>query len=439
MVKHKVFVADLKVGMYVCELDRPWLDTPFLFQGFPIESEEQIEDLRHYCEYVYVDPVKGEALAPRHKLLGAEPVATYQVERETGQAARAYMQAVVRGEQEEEAPARRKPIFGRFRGGPETYRVEAPVEQELPAAKRVQQNFQSTVDAIVDDIRKGRALNTEKMKEAMSGMAESVIRNPDALLWLTRLKEKDSYSYGHAVDVSIYMMAFGRHLGFPKDQLERIGLGALLLDVGKLKLPHELLEKKNKLDADEYEVIKAHVLYSMDILGKTPGVPPEAIEMTARHHERLDGKGYPRGLEGESIGIFGSMAGIVDCFNALTSRRPYATATSPFDALQMLYGWRGTHFHAALVEQFIQCLGIFPAGSLVELNTGEVGIVVEQNRIRRLKPRLMLILDPTKTPYANPRMLDLLHDPKAVGNEPYSIVRALEPGEYGVDAGKYFL
>jgi len=270
-------------------------------------------------------------------------------------------------------------------------------------------------------------------------MVESIIRNPDALLLLTKLKDKDSYAYGHAIDVAIYVLAFGRHLGLPKDELNTLGMAGLLQDIGKMKLPSELLEKTEKLSAAEFDLIKTHVPQSVRILENSHGISPDIIEVVASHHERLDGSGYPKGLSGYSFGTFGNMAAIVDCFQALTSERPYAAPVPPYEALQMLYEWRGKYFRAALVEQFIQCIGIYPVGSLVELNTGEVGVVIGQNRVRRMKPRVMVILDPQKKPYKYPAVIDLVNDPKAFGDRPYAIKRGLEYGMYDIDPKEYYL
>lgn len=389
-VTKKVSVQDLRLGMYVHDLDRPWIDTPFLFQGFHIESDSQIEDLRHYCKHVYIlTPGEGEL----EETISVESV----------------------------------------------YQDKTTVEEELVTAKEIHARSNELIYELVQDIREGSDLDVTKAKKVLVGMVDSMVRNPDALLLLTRLKDKDSYTYGHAIDVSIYMLAFGRHLGFPKDQLNNLGMGGMLLDIGKMQLPQALLEKRGKLTATEFEMVKRHVEFGIETLQKTKNIPGMVMEIVASHHERQDGSGYPLGLDKSKIGMFGSMGAIVDCYDALVSDRPYASPLTSYDALQSLYAWKGKYFHEHLVEQFIQCLGIYPVGSLVELNTGEVGVVIAQNRVRRMKPRIMLILDSDKKPYKFPNMLDLLLEPKAVGDQPYQIKRALEAGMYGIDPKEYYL
>jgi HD-GYP domain-containing protein (c-di-GMP phosphodiesterase class II) len=181
------------------------------------------------------------------------------------------------------------------------------------------------------------------------------------------------------------------------------------------------------------------VQHSVDILRETPGMPPQVAEFTWLHHERYDGSGYPRGIAGRDIGMVGSIAAIVDTFDALTGERPYSSAVSPSTALSMLYKWRGTLFDAALVEQFIRCIGIFPLGSVVELNSGEVGIVIAQNTEKRLQPRVMVIRDASGAELKPQKLLDLAREPKAAGGEPYRIRRTLEYGKAGITTDTLFL
>ncbi|ROR35015.1 HD-GYP domain-containing protein [Inmirania thermothiophila] len=410
-MKHwKVPVGELAPGMFVCELDRPWLDTPFLFQGFLIESEAQIEELARYCRHVYVDPLRSD----RERILKGPAATRWRARLGSS------------GGDDLPRPTRR-------------YEERTTVEEELPAARTSWSRAEEAVDAVFDEVAAGREVNVRLAREAVRGLAESVLRNPDALIWMTRLRRADRYTWGHAVSVSIYLMAFARHLGLPRAEIELVGLGGLLMDVGKVRLPRELLDKSGRLSEEEHRLVREHVLYSVEALRASPRTPPAVVEIAYTHHERSDGSGYPRGIEEPDIPLHGRMAAIADTFDAMTSVRPYAPAVSAYDALQDLYEWRGTLFHAGLVEQFIQAVGIYPPGTLVELSGGEVGVVLAQRRTRQLRPRVLVLLGPDKARLEAPTVLDLLQDPVDARGEPQRIRRALEPGAYGLDPGEYFL
>jgi cyclic di-GMP phosphodiesterase len=388
-VKKRIPVNELRFGMYIAELDRPWTDTPFMFQGFVLSTQQQLDALKKYCQSVIVDFERS-------------PIA--------------------------EAPVLRV-----------AYPERAPVEQEIKPAKSAYTNSRALMRDVMSAVRIGRTLDADRLKSAVTSMTESVLRNPDALLLFAQLRAKGEYTESHALDVSIYMITFGRFLQLEPGQIEFLGYLGLLQDIGKVRLPKELLEKRGRLTIEEFERAKLHVNYSVEILRATPGLPGDLARIAALHHERHDGSGYPKGLRGPEIGMIGSIAAIVDTFDALTVKRPYADPVSPSAAISMLYKWRGVFFDAHLVEQFIRCIGIFPVGSLVELNTGEVAVVIAQNLTRRLLPRVMVIRDGKGNPVLPHKLLDLAREPKATKDEPYRILGTLEYGTVPFDADELFL
>jgi HD-GYP domain-containing protein (c-di-GMP phosphodiesterase class II) len=396
MFKKAVPVSDLKLGMYVIELDRPWLGTPFDFQGFPLTSQEEIDQLRQYCEIVYIDP-----------------------------------------ERERWTAERRKATVG-FRGSA-VYNEVTPVEKEVIAARDIYYSCEEAMQQALEGLRSHGEIDSQKLTSAVSSMTESILRNPDAMMLLNTLRQKGSYELGRAMDTSILMVTFGRFLQFPKDRLEVLGLAGMLLDVGKTKLPDSVLQKKDMLSPEEYELVKAHVDHSVDLVGTSQALPPGVTDIIALHHERQDGSGYPKGLKGKDITIDGAIAGLVDSFSALTSARAYAEQASPSNALSLMHKLRGKLFHEALVEQFIQCIGIYPVGSAVELNTGEVAIVIAQNLVRRLQPRVMVILDRNWKTIHPQLILDLVKEPKATADEPYRIRRTLPKDKLPIDPSEFFL
>ena len=395
-MKKKVPVPELRFGMYIAELDRPWTETPFRFQGFVLASEQQLETLRKYCKSVVVDSERSGTLA--------------------------------------DAPRPGMQYFGKT-----IHTERASVEQELGAARAAFANSHTLIQEALAGVRVGRTLDAERVRTAVKDLTGSVLRNPDAMMLFAQLREKGEYAVSHSLDVSIYMAAFGRFLQLDQAQIELLAYLGMLQDIGKVRLPKTLLEKRGRLSIEEFEQAKLHVNYSVEILRATAGIPIELPRLATLHHERHDGSGYPNRLQGHDIGMIGAIAAIVDTFDALTVKRPYAEPVSPSAAISMLYKWRGVFFDANLIEQFIRCIGIFPVGSLVELNSGETGVVISQNPEQRLKPRVMVIRDAKGFELRPQKLLDLSREPKATPDEAYRILRTLEHGRFTVTSEQLFM
>ncbi|MDH3978195.1 MAG: HD-GYP domain-containing protein, partial [Gammaproteobacteria bacterium] len=257
--------------------------------------------------------------------------------------------------------------------------------------------------------------------------------------WLAYLRKGDNYTYNHSIASSVWAILLGRHLGFDRETLDKIAMGGMLMDVGKLKVPKELLSKPGPLTEEEFTIVQQHVDHSVEIVKQSPGIDPAIMEMIEYHHERYDGSGYPHSVGGSEIPIFGRIGGIVDCFDAMITQRTYANARSSYDAIRELNKLAGTHFQCELVEQFVQALGMFPTGSLVELNSGHVGIVTEQNSVHRLRPRLMLVLGPDKQPLRKCKGLDL-RQCSSKEDQPNArwIACGHEAGAFGINVNDYF-
>jgi HD-GYP domain-containing protein (c-di-GMP phosphodiesterase class II) len=282
-------------------------------------------------------------------------------------------------------------------------------------------------------------VDVRQLEAPVTNMVESILRNQDACIRLTTLKGINDYSYTHCIDSSILATTFGRYLGLPKEDLIALAWGALLFDIGKVKLPKELLTRKDNLTDEEFTIIKKHIDYSVALINEMDGIPKEAAEIAFTHHERFDGSGYPSGLKESAIPVFGRIAGLVDTYDAITNQRPHAQPVSPHHAINKLYEWRNTAFLEELVEAFIKCLGIYPIGTLIELTTGQIGIVISQNRIRHLRPKIMLILDSNKVAYGIYPVIDLFSETEDDEGNPLGIKDVLEPRSYDIEPSEYYI
>jgi putative nucleotidyltransferase with HDIG domain len=419
-MKKKIDVRDLKAGMYVHELDRPWRETPFVFQGFQIESDEDISQLKQHCEHVFIDPDRSlGTVSPIQARRTPRPV---PVVKERGPRAELY-------EVVEKTTAHRPR---------RVYQDQTTVEEEVRVIKDTHEQAGSLIYAVMEDVQRGKVFDIEIAKEVVGDLTQSIVRNPDALICFTHLKKRHEYTALHSLRVCILALAFGRHLGFDEEVLNVLGIGALLHDIGKMKVPLEILNKPSELTEHESRIMRNHVPYGVGALERTKGIPKKAIEVARLHHERYDGTGYMDQLKGDQISEFGLIGAIVDVYDAITSDRPYGHGISTLDALNKMYAWRQTHFHPRLVEQFIQCMGIFPIGSLVRLNSHDIGVVKTMNRAQRLKPQVVLVLKPDKTRHPFPRTVDLAQETNSQG-QPYEITKVLPAGLYGVQPVDYLL
>ncbi len=443
-MRKRVDVRDLQLGMYVAELDRPWLETPFLFQGFELRTDEEVDQLKEHCKYVYIDTQLGpdvtaqsghkgvpartkvvraeeERLKREFKILLESPDRrhhrpTYlnqpaykdeapleeEIERakEIESQAREVMHDTlerVRQGKTVDTPAAKKVVGDMVESvvrnpdalvGLSRIKYESryksdqgvPMEEEIAHAKSIESKAREMMDDTLKHVREGKSVDTKLAQRVVGNMVDSVDRNPDGLVALSQIKDAAQYTSLHSIRTCILALSFGRHLAFTKDQLRLLGLGALLHDIGMVKLPAEIVEKPVGLSEQEFEVMRSHVHEGVKILKSSEDFPPEAIQLVEQHHERHDGSGYPDRLTGDQIGMAGSIGAIVDVYDAITSQRVYRGGISAEDALKRMYEWRRKDFHAELVEEFIKCMGIFPIGSLVELNTGGIGVVITINR-----------------------------------------------------------
>lgn len=446
-MEKKIPVSALELGMYVSSLDRPWLETPYLVQGIQLKSSKDILDLSQYCQYVYIDTersqtgsyirrsarkensddseITGKNYRRKHGLLESENQDTKSSARANSRRTRKFLEA---------KPRDPKAITRLFPHRTlRSYHDAHSADEELTQANIAIEDLKVTIKDVFDSYSGGTAINVSSIRNVVEPMVNSIIRNPDASIWLTRLRNVGDYNYQHAVSSSVWAVALGRHIGLPKNDLQNLAIGVTLLDIGKTLLPKEIVEREEKLSEEEFELLRTHVTLGADELRNNGGVNNNIIDIVLNHHERADGGGYPNKLRGDDIPVLARMAAIADCYDAITTERPNAKAVSPSEAVRKLYDWRDEAFQTELVEEFIQAIGIYPAGTVVELSNGEVGVVYSEYRSRRLRPKIMQLLDSDKHPLPTVKIIDLLTTTHDSNGEKLEIVASLEPNAYGLD------
>ncbi|MBS1159030.1 MAG: Metal-dependent phosphohydrolase, subdomain [Proteobacteria bacterium] len=433
-----VAVAQLKIGMFVAEPDCAWTELPFALQGFVISRPEQIDVFQKKCRFVYVDRSRSlneYFLAPKQgfdRALRPPACAAPGLDLELPLSRRAPAFEMHEATDQRKIRRRRFLEFLHKQNDSEHSRALA---RELvymePRFDELQTALQRSFQAITAE----KEIDLNSVREGVRDMSGSLRRNPDALLWLLRLKRLDQYSFDHAMDVSVYLLMLGTHIGWRGMRLVELGMAGMLQDVGKTQLPVDILAKSEPLTVEEQELIKSHVASSLEILIAQAHLPSEVLVIVSRHHERWDGSGYPRGLEFNQLGLAAEMAGLVDSFCAMLKNKPYRSALGHQEALEELYQQRDQQFSPALMEQFVQCVGLYPIGTLLELSSGEVGVVIQQNRVQRSRPRVLVMLDADKQEVRGYHVIDL-HDEV---HRHRRVTRALPHDAYGLASHDYYL
>lgn len=388
MIK-KIAVDQLQPGMYVHDLNCGWLDHPFLTNSFFVKDEAVIEKILAVgVRELYIDTIKGA------------DVFLARTQQEVNDELDQQMLEIARKKSD-------KPLV-------------ADLAEEGGRARRLHGEANRIVRNLMGDVRLGLQLEVDRLEPLVENMVDSIFRNQDALLPLAHLKSHDSYTFEHSVSVCALMVAFGRGLKLPRETIKEIALGGLVHDVGKAKVPDSILNKPAKLTDDEFTRMKSHVVQGIIILQNTPGIGDQALHVAGQHHERFDGTGYPNRLKGPQISLHGQMAAIVDVYDAISSDRVYHKGMPPSVALKKLLEWSQHHFDPLLVQSFIRAIGIYPSGTLVRLDSGRLGVVMEQNEGNLLQPVVRVFYHAVKQYYLPPETIDLARaQDRVVSTESY--------------------
>lgn len=377
MIK-KIAVSDLCPDMYIHDLNCDWMEHNFLRNRFLVKSQRQIDEIIAVgMHHVYIDTDRGLDVK------GAPTVDEV-----------------------------RQKLDGEMDNLGKSLKRTAPrhvsVQEELVKARRIFTEANAIVNSVLLDCRMGKQVEVEKLQPVIVSITDSIFRNPDAIISLLKIKQADKYTFQHSVAVSTLLISFCRAMEVDRRTVELVGMGGLLHDIGKMKVPDHILNKPGKLTESEFELMKKHVIYGRQILKQTGGLSPISISIAAEHHERYDGSGYPMGLQGEEISLYGQMAAIVDVYDALTSNRIYHNGMEPTEVLKKMLEWSEHHFNTELVHHFIRTIGIYPVGTLVRLESGYLAVVVEQNHNDLLHPKVRVFFNANSKSYVSPRDIDLI-------------------------------
>ena len=391
--QQKIEIRDLVEGMFICQLPIPWKETPFPLQGFYVHSNDDKTQLEKYCSYVFVDIIRS-----RTKNLRLSP------------------DLIKNNKNDETTKSNVMPSFSKRENNSSTKKISAkpilknyaryahlPVH-DLRKTYKVAIKIHSKIVAAIKQFSEIEEKNREKIftliKDNSRLLVESALHNPDALIWLTRLQSQKADIFNHSINAAIWGLVLGRHLGLERDILNDLTLALLLAKTGLLN-ENKFSETKTPLD---------YIFESVANLSDAKDITPGVITTIKTHMERYDGSGGPRGLTGDKIPYLGKIAGIVDCYESLLNPLDNYPPLTCSEAIGFLFSQRDIKFQADLVEEFIQAIGIYPTGSLVELNNNEIGLVLESPRNERLFPKLLMVVDKDGHKIKQPRTLNLADD-----------------------------
>lgn len=401
----RIPVRELRPGMYVAAPDRPWLETPFLFQGFLVKTEAEVAEFRRVCQYVYIDPEQSRF--------------TNSYARDTAPADAAA---------EEDRGQILQPQPGRS------------FHDQLQTASDARELARRQLRRIFQQARMGQQVDMEQTRVVVRDVVSDILASPDAALWLTQLKNRDDYTCLHSLNVCMMTIAFCRHLGYDsQSDLEQIGMGALLHDVGKALIPSEILNKPDQLTPEELRLVRRHPEDGYELMRQRARLPDPAMAIIRHHHERLNGHGYPDGLAGAELDTPVLAAAICDVYDAITSDRSYHSAIAADEALRVLQRNADHSLGRDSVDQFVNFIGVYPVGATVELNNGALGIVVGGSRSHRLLPQVLLVRNARGEQLDRRSLVDLAQLDHEAEDDSWRIHRVVPPSQAPLDTRRIIL
>lgn len=395
----KIKVSDARLGMYLHGICGKWMEHPFWRRSFKITEKEDLETLLDCdLEEVIIDTSKG--LDVQASIADHPKTVTPSVKEPP----------------KEEVPAAKKPP------------PKGSLQEELIVAKQIHSRTKEAVKSMFSEARMGNALDLEEAASLVDEINESMSRNSDALLSLIRLKNIDEYTYLHSVAVCMLMVALGRQLGMKGETLKQAGIAGLLHDVGKMGIPNEVLNKPGRLTDEEFDVVKSHPQRGWEILKESYDVSEQVLDVCLHHHERVDGKGYPDKLSGDTLTLFARMGAVCDVYDAITSDRCYKKGWEPAESISKMAAWRDGQFDENIFHAFVKTVGIYPNGTLLKLESGRLGVVTEQSK-KLTAPFVKVFFSIRANAHIPSEIIDLSKSPEIIAN-------IENPAQWGLDLDK---
>lgn len=397
MIK-KVQASDVRLGMYIHAIRGNWLEHPFWKKSFKLEQQKDLDKLVS-CDLneIWIDTSKGLDVAGDKKIHTESPQPAKPIINST--------------------PPVKKPV------------ARVSMEEELDTAKKIQKKAKEAVASMFSEVRMGKALEIQGAESLVEEINQSMERNPNALLTLIRLKTVNEYTYMHSVAVCMLMVALGRQLGLDEAQIKQAGTAGLLHDIGKMVIPNEVLNKPGQLTDEEFAVMKSHPERGWEILKSCYQVHETALDVCLHHHERVDGKGYPKKLSGEALTLFARMGAVCDVYDAISSDRCYKPAWSPAESIRKMASWKDGHFDETVFQAFVKTIGIYPSGTLLKLKSGRLGVVMEQSTKKLTTPIIKTFFSTRANAHIPVEILDL-----SKGTD--GIEKIEDPVQWGFDINK---
>ena len=414
--QRKIAIGDLTLGMYVSKLDCPWHMTPFPIQGFYIDCEEDVTSLAGFCKFVFIDTLRSKS-----------PQNYKAKEKQSNNTRPNTKQNIDTGHKD--ALTRPQKILVRR---PVKYEIKAPFKKELKKAQSIYRDLDRAVTLMATQLQNRTEVDIASAVESTKLAVASIVRNPDAMIWVTKMKREGTPLYQHAINCAIWAAILGREMGLPEHKLETLAAGVVLCKVGLFMLPSSSNTTTEFSGIRENPLYKKHVTLALKLLSQSRSLSKDIINTVATHEERFNGSGFPQQLNDTEIPLYGQIAGLVDYYETSISSHLNTAPLSPSGALSAMYQERDHLFQSALIESFIQALGLFPPGTIVKLNNQHVGVVTSNQKNKRLQPEIIMVLDENKT-IVKHRVLDLYAYNQNPSDEPLEIECCLPAGSYDID------